>query len=87
MELLLIDGKTPESGEWVYTGSVSRAGKGETYMAEVAGTLIGLVHDPASVIEHRTGLGIGAYGSMSGNTEWLVSVDTPLTLIVENADR
>jgi hypothetical protein len=53
-------------------------------MAQVLGTLIGFVHDPASVIEHRVGIGIGAYGSIGGNLDLLPEVGTELTLTVEN---
>ena len=48
------------SEEWVYTGSVLM--EDGTYLAESIGLLISFAHEPASIIEHRTGLGIGAYG-------------------------
>jgi hypothetical protein len=84
---LLLDGENSTSAEWVYTGSVHSEGEGETYMAEMLGTLIGLAHDPASIIEHRTGLGINAYGSIGGNTKLLSTVNAPVTLTIENADH
>jgi hypothetical protein len=61
-EALLIDGDRAVPAEWVYTGSeFTRSG---TYLAHIDGTLIGLVHDPSSVIEHHSGLGINTYGSI-----------------------
>jgi hypothetical protein len=36
-----------------------------------------------AVIEHRTGLGIGAYGSIGGNLAVLPELGTALTLVVE----
>ena len=67
--------------EWVYTGSFSRDDSGQ-YAADVTGTLIGFVHDPASIIEHRTGLGIGAYGSVQGNREVLPPIGSAIELVV-----
>lgn len=86
-QLFLFDGETSSSGEWVYTGSYQGRGENAPFMAEFAGTLIGLVHDPASIIEHRTGLGINAYGSVGANTKLLSHVNMPLTLTIENVDR
>jgi hypothetical protein len=59
---LLVDTDRPVAEDWVYTGSEFTSHG--AYLAHVDGTLIGLVHDPASVIEHRTGLGINSYGSI-----------------------
>ena len=67
--------------EWVYTGSYTRSNDGR-YIADATGTLVGFVHDPASIIEHRTGLGIGAYGSVQGNPEVLPPVGSAVELIV-----
>ena len=61
-ETLVTDGGKPVVDEWVYTGSeFTRNG---AYLAHIDGTLIGLVHDPSSVIEHRSGVGINTYGSI-----------------------
>jgi hypothetical protein len=83
-EILWSDGKPAAGGDWVYTGSYNDAGDPSPYMAQVLGTLIGFVHDPAAVIEHRLGLGIGAYGSIGGNLDLLPEVGAELTLTVEN---
>jgi hypothetical protein len=71
----------PPNDEWVYTGSYTRSDDGR-YIADATGTLVGFVHDPASIIEHRTGLGIGAYGSVQGNPEVLPAVGSAVELIV-----
>ena len=67
--------------EWVYLGS-SATQTGARFAADVAGTLIGFVHDPNSVIESVVGVGIGAYGSVQGNTR-LPPVGSAIELIVE----
>ena len=48
----------------------------------MTGTLVGFVHDPNSVIESAVGIGIGAYGSVQGNTA-LPPVGSAIELIVE----
>lgn len=48
---------------WIYTGS--RFIDGDRYMAQMDGVIIGLIHDPASIIEHREGIGIGDWGSIA----------------------
>jgi hypothetical protein len=82
--ILWSNGKVDAAADWVYTGSYNDAGDPSPYMAQVLGTLIGFVHDPAAVIEHRAGLGIGAYGSIGGNLDLLPELGTGLTLVVEN---
>jgi hypothetical protein len=61
-ETLLLDGDQAVPAEWVYTGSEFT--KSGAYLAHIDGTLVGLVHDPSSVIEHHSGLGINSYGSI-----------------------
>lgn len=72
----------PESVEWVYTGSLSMPPEGQ-FAADITGTLIGFVHDANSIIESVLGLGIGAYGSVSGNAAVLPPVGTSIELIVQ----
>ncbi len=67
--------------EWVYLGSPASQ-PGARFAADVTGTLVGLVHDPNSVIESAGGVGIGAYGSVQGNTA-LPPVGSAIELIVE----
>jgi hypothetical protein len=71
----------PPPEEWAYTGSFIQGSDGR-YIADATGTLVGFVHDPASIIEHRTGLGIGAYGSVQGNPRVLPPVGSAVELIV-----
>ena len=67
--------------DWVYLGSPASQAGGP-FAADVTGTLVGFVHDPASVIESVGGVGIGAYGSVQGNTA-LPPVGSAIELIVE----
>lgn len=72
----------PESVGWVYTGSISTQPAGK-FAADFTGTLVGFVHDANSIVESVEGLGIGAYGSVSGNEALLPPVGTPIELIIE----
>lgn len=72
----------PGSVEWVYTGSLSMPPDGQ-FAADITGTLIGFVHDANSIIESVLGLGIGAYGSVSGNSALLPPVGTTIELVVQ----
>jgi hypothetical protein len=66
---------------WVYTGSVvTQEG---AFLAHVDGTLVGFVHSPTSVIEHKSGLGLGDYGSVVPNQSLLPPVGTPITMTIE----
>jgi hypothetical protein len=79
-EALLTDGGPEPAGEWVYTGSdFTQDG---SFLANVDGTLIGLVHDPSSVIEHEIGLGMESGGSIATTSE-APPADTPVVLTVE----
>ena len=62
-----VSGGVPASAvEWVYTGSpVSQARP--YFAAQQTGSLVGFVHDPATLIEAVDGIGIGAYGTIRGN--------------------
>ena len=68
--------------DWAYVGSFVQPNDGR-YVADATGTLVGFGHDPASIIEHRTGLGIGAYGSVQGNPGVLPPIGSPVELIVK----
>lgn len=67
--------------DWVYIGSRPSPEDG-SLLAEMSGTLIGFVHDPFSVIEHRKGAGMGAYGSITGNADLLPAVGSSITLTI-----
>jgi hypothetical protein len=73
--------KAPEPVEWVYTGS-QKHWQDDRFAADVTGTLIGFVHDPNTIIESALGLGIGAYGSVNGNTALLPPVGADVDLVI-----
>ena len=78
----LMQGDEPfDNHDWVYSGSLPSPQDG-SLIAEMSGTLIGFVHDPLAIIEHRTGAGIGAYGSITGNSLVLPPEGSPVTLMV-----
>lgn len=52
---------------WSYTGSAFD--DHDRYMAQMDGVLIGVIHDPASIIEHKKGLGVGQWGSLMVNPD------------------
>ncbi len=72
--------KQPPS-QFVYIGSFS-FGPDQRFAADGAGALVGLVHDPNSVIEHRDGMGIGAYGSVRGNPAALPPIGAAVELTI-----
>jgi hypothetical protein len=80
-DLITTGGKTLARDEWVYTGSV--IAPGGAYLAHVDGTVIGFVHDPASIIEHRTGVP-GNYGVPTANPQLVPARGTVITLIVHH---
>ena len=69
------------SDDWVYIASYLEPNSSR-FGADTMGTVIGFVHDPASVVEHRTGLGIGAYGSVQVRKDRLPPIGTPVELIL-----
>lgn len=76
-EFFLVKDQALKSGDWVYTGSTFIPQQG--YLAEVSGgTLVGFVHDPASIIEHGQGFGSQSYGELKLNQPLMPSIDTPL---------
>ena len=70
-----------DDDSWVYIGS-AMSHDGKQFMAEIGGTLIGFVHDPNSVIDHRLGAGIGAYGLITGNEDALPVKGSAITLTI-----
>lgn len=76
-----LDGDEPfDNHDWVYIGSNTQP-DGQ-FSAELFGTLIGFVHDPDAIIEHRRGAGIGAYGSIIVNAELLPPEGAPVSVSV-----
>jgi hypothetical protein len=78
--------KSPKTGTtWAYMGS--RVLSNGTYLAQQDGTLIGFVHDPSSVIEHRLGLGLGNYGEVGANKAVVPPVGTRVELQIRNSKK
>jgi hypothetical protein len=71
----------PVSDDWVYIGSYLEPNSSR-FGADTMGTVIGFVHDPASIVEHRAGLGIGAYGSVQVRKDRLPPIGTPIELVL-----
>jgi hypothetical protein len=69
------------NGIWVYTGS-SFLPDGR-YHAQVDGSIIGFVHDPASIIEYAAGAGLNRYGSIILNPNLGLSAGTAIVLKVK----
>jgi hypothetical protein len=72
--------RTPEGGSWVYTGS-SFLPDGR-YLAQLDGSLVGFVHDPASIIEYAAGAGLNRYGSIVFNPNVGLAPGTAVTMTV-----
>jgi len=79
-ETLLTDGGPVPAGDWVYLGSEFT--QDGSFLAHVDGTLIGLVHDPSSVVEHERGLAMENGASIATTSE-APPADTPVVLTVE----
>lgn len=85
VELLKLGQEKPTSPSvWVYTGS--RFIEGDRYLAQMDGVLIGLIHDPASIIEHREGIGLGNWGSVIVDPELAPAGGQEIRLRVQGLD-
>lgn len=74
-------GKTFPADHWVYTGSVFlEDGK---YLADLAGVLVGFVHDPASIIESYFSGEFPAYGTYVVNKKYLIEVGRNIQMIIK----
>jgi len=51
-----------------------------------SGPVVGFVHDPASIIQHRTGLGLGAYGAVRFRPSAVPPPGTAIDLTVERLE-
>lgn len=69
-------------GSWVYTGS-SFLPDGR-YLAQIDGTLVSFVHDPASIIEYASGAGLNRYGSIVLNPNLNLPAKTPVTVTIRS---
>ncbi len=72
-----------DNTEWVYTGSTFLP-NGGGYLADLdGGTLIGFVHDPASIIEHKTGFSGESYSRLKINNALIPPLETQVTLHIQ----
>lgn len=79
-EFFVLNGEKLKKGDWVYTGSMFDP-QG-TYLADAAGgTLVGFVHDPASIIEHGRGFGPQSFGGLVIAQDLLPAIDTPVKVL------
>jgi hypothetical protein len=78
-DLVKLDDTTLPRAQWVYTGSMFLPG-GE-FAATAEGPIVGFVHDPAPLIEHRTGL-LERFGDAVPNPALAPPVGTRVTLTV-----
>jgi hypothetical protein len=84
-ELFLEGGKPVATQEWAYTGSAFLPDG--RYMAAMSGSLISFVHDPESIIQHRRGIGLGNYGSVTLNPEITPPAGTKVAVIVRRLEH
>jgi len=80
IERLLRGTAEPKDHVWVYTGSFFTP-EG-AYMATMSGTLIGVVHDPESIIQHQKGMGLGQYGMIAYDPDVMPPAGTRVTVSV-----
>lgn len=73
--------KISTQAQWNYIGS--QFIEGNRYLAQMDGTLIGLVHDPSSIIEHHSGLGLGNWGLLTVDQARAPGAGTKIDLSVQ----
>jgi hypothetical protein len=81
-KLVRMGDKTLAQGEWVYTAS--RFTPDGRYLPAIDGTAIGFVHDPASIIEHRSGF-LHAFDTVAPNRDLVPPVGTSVSVVVRRA--
>ncbi|MCP4074639.1 MAG: hypothetical protein GY744_00460 [Gammaproteobacteria bacterium] len=82
--LKISDDKPVKPSIWSYTGSLFMPDN--RYLAQVDGVLIGMIHDPASIIEHKTGLGIGNWGAITIDRDVAPQAGQSITLKIRYID-
>lgn len=80
VEALLAGVADDATHDWVYTGSSFTANG--VYLATMASSLIGFVHAPETIIQHRMGMGLGEYGAVIYDPEVMPPAGTRITLTV-----
>jgi hypothetical protein len=84
-ELLRVDGVDKVTEDWVYTGS-SYGPTGE-YAAQALQVIVGAMHEPWSIIQHHSGLGVGHYGAITYDPDVMPKPKTPILLRVQRLDN
>jgi hypothetical protein len=77
--------RTITEGAWVYTGSQFSEAY-NTFQAEIAGTIVGFMHTPDSLIDNAQPI-IGSYGSSIINPALNLKPGTPVLLTVRALPR
>jgi hypothetical protein len=86
IELLKVgETKPAKPSVWSYTGSMFV--DGDQYLAEMDGVLIGLVHNPASIIEHRAGLGLGNWGAVTIDSNMAPENGQAIRLMIQALEK
>lgn len=78
-ELFQFNNQKLTKGEWVYSGS-SFLQDGRYMPEQGGGTLVGIIHDPASIIEHRTGFGRQSYSELKLDPKLTPPENTAVTV-------
>jgi len=76
--------KSEKPSVWSYTGSMFV--EGDRYLAQMDGVLIGLIHDPASIIEHKKGVGIGNWGMLTVDSDVAPKSGQALVIKIQRMD-
>ena len=77
--------KTFPADDWIYTGSVFL--EDGNYLADLAGVLVGFVHDPASIIESHFSGKFPAFGSYVVNKKYLDKVGMKIRMIIRPHEK
>ncbi|MEQ1761349.1 MAG: YdjY domain-containing protein [Vicinamibacterales bacterium] len=91
VEELMFDnriGKTLPPGPWVYTGSTFvRTPKGDRFLAELDGVLIGMMRGPSPLIDNARADVAGGFGAILFNEKLGLASGTPVTLTIRALPR
>ncbi len=86
IDMLKVDGKKPPSpSRWNYTGSMFEPNG--AFLAQMDGVLIGIIHDPASIIDHYSGLGLGNWGAITVDPALAPPSGSRVTLTIKNREQ
>lgn len=75
-KLIQVEGDEEISEDWVYTGSFFEPDG--AFAAQTIQVMVGAMHEPWSIVQHRTGVAVGNYGALTSNLEELPPPGTPV---------